>query len=105
MRLAFSHCQYPSRIDYDRLARLIGLPRDVLVKWFGDMRYYIKKIRPCWMNQEQHSQALANIKYSQCLNALAKAQPSEGIGKPTWKMKTESSESSGKDESVNVPPE
>lgn len=105
MKVAFSHCQYPDSGDYNQLAMLIGVPRYMLVQWFGDMRYYVKKARPRWMNQEQHSQALANIKYQQCLNGLPKAQPSEGGGKATWKMKPERSESNGEDESVQVPPE
>ncbi len=105
MKVAFSHCQYPDSGDYNQLATLIGVPRYVLVQWFGDMRYYVKKARPRWMNQEQHRQALANIKYQQCLNALSKAQPGEGGGKASWKMKLERSESNGEDESVQVPPE
>lgn len=72
MKVAFCHCQYPDSEDYDRLAMVIGIPRYVLVQWFGDMRYYIKKGRPRWMTQEQHSQALAKIRYRQCLKALAK---------------------------------
>ncbi|XP_044039502.1 homeobox and leucine zipper encoding b isoform X2 [Siniperca chuatsi] len=105
MKVAFSHCQYPDREEYNRLVMLIGVPRYTLIQWFGDMRYYIKKGRPRWMNQEQYSQALATIKYRQCLNALAKAQPSEGGRKATWKMKLETSESCSADESVQVPPE
>ncbi|XP_040887744.1 homeobox and leucine zipper encoding b [Toxotes jaculatrix] len=77
MKVAFSHCQYPNREVYDRLAALIGIPRYMLVQWFGDMRYYIKKGRPHWMSEKQHRHALVNIKYRQCLNMLAKEQSSE----------------------------
>ncbi|XP_035530822.1 homeobox and leucine zipper encoding b [Morone saxatilis] len=105
MRLAFLHCQYPDSDDYNLLAQLIGVPRYDLVQWFGDMRYYIKKVKPGWMNPEQHSQALANIKYRQCLNTLVKAQPSEGGRKATCKVKPDKSKSWGEDESVQAPPE
>ncbi|XP_018560632.1 homeobox and leucine zipper encoding b [Lates calcarifer] len=99
MKAAFSSCQYPTADDYDRMALLIGIPRYMLVQWFGDMRYYVKRGRPRWMNQVQHSQALANINYQQYLNKLAKAQPR----KATWRRKCKRSESTGKDESVKVP--
>ncbi|XP_067378839.1 homeobox and leucine zipper encoding b [Channa argus] len=72
MRMAFCHCQYPDSQDYDQLAAVIGISRCVLVQWFGDMRYYIKRGKPRWMTNEQHSQALANVKYRQCLKALQK---------------------------------
>ncbi|XP_051284721.1 homeobox and leucine zipper encoding b isoform X2 [Dicentrarchus labrax] len=100
MRLAFLHCQYPDSDDYNLLVNLIGVPRYELVQWFGDMRYYLKKVKPGWMNREQHSQALANIKYRQCLSTLVKAQPSEGGRKATCKVKPDRSESCGEDESV-----
>ncbi|XP_023124429.1 homeobox and leucine zipper encoding b [Amphiprion ocellaris] len=88
MRTAFSHCQYPDREQYDRLAELVGIPRCTLVQWFSDMRYYLKKGRPRWMNQEKYDRALANIKYRQCINALARTEPIEGA----VKMMVESSE-------------
>ncbi|XP_051800186.1 homeobox and leucine zipper encoding b [Acanthochromis polyacanthus] len=78
MKTAFSHCQYPDPEQYDRLAELIGVRRCTLVQWFADMRYYLKKGRPRWMNQEKYNQALANIKYRQYINAMAKVEPSEG---------------------------
>lgn len=77
MKMAFMRCQYPDSEDYGRLGMLIGVPRYMLVQWFSDMRYYVKKGKPRWMNEEQHSQALANIKYRQCLNTLSKLQHSE----------------------------
>lgn len=80
LKVAFSHCQYPNSKDYDWLAMLIGIPRYVLVQWFGDMRYYIKRAKPGWLNEEQYSQALANIKYRQFLKVLEKS--SEGDLKP-----------------------
>lgn len=66
MKMAFMLCQYPDSANYDRLGMLIGVPRYMLVQWFSDTRYYVKKGKPRWMNDEQHSQALANIKYRQC---------------------------------------
>ncbi|XP_074480493.1 homeobox and leucine zipper encoding b [Sebastes fasciatus] len=88
MRAAFSHSQYPDGEDYNRLARVINVARYELVQWFGDMRYYIKKKgKPGWMSQEQHSRALANVRYRQWLNTLVKMQPlvagSKGDGKAT----------------------
>uniref|UniRef100_A0A3B4TRS6 Homeobox domain-containing protein n=1 Tax=Seriola dumerili TaxID=41447 RepID=A0A3B4TRS6_SERDU len=100
MKIAFARCQYPKSEDYDRLAMLIGIPRYVLVKWFGDMRYYVKKGKPTWLNREQHSRALANIRYWQYVNALVKAQSSEGR---RTRRKKPVSKSSGKDESMKVP--
>ncbi|XP_071315057.1 homeobox and leucine zipper encoding b [Trachinotus anak] len=101
MKVAFSCCQYPKSEDYDRLATLIGIPRYTLVKWFGDMRYYIKKVKPSWLNKEQHKQALANIRYWQCVNTLTKTQSSTGCGKATRKRKP-LRESPGEDESVEM---
>lgn len=72
MKKAFLRCQYPGREDYDRMVKLIGVSRNMLVQWFSDMRYYVKKVRPRWMNKEEHSQALANIRYKQCLVVLTK---------------------------------
>ncbi|XP_031145797.1 homeobox and leucine zipper encoding b isoform X1 [Sander lucioperca] len=109
MKVAFLHCQYPEKDDYSRLAKAIDIPRYLLIQWFGDMRYYIKKGRPRWMNQEQHSQALDNIWYRQCLNALLKTQlhmaSSECGNKATCEMKLDTSESCGEEKSVPVPPE
>ncbi|XP_045920321.1 homeobox and leucine zipper encoding b isoform X1 [Micropterus dolomieu] len=86
MKVAFLRCQYPDREEYNRLSMLIGAPRHMLVQWFGDMRYHIKKRKPRWMNKEQHKQALANIRYRQCLNTLAKAQLGDAGRKSTWKI-------------------
>ncbi|XP_035004366.2 homeobox and leucine zipper encoding b [Hippoglossus stenolepis] len=77
LRLAFSNCQYPNRSDYEHLVRSIGIPWPTLVQWFSDTRYYMKRGKPRWMKQEQHSQALANIRYRQCLKVLAKEQLSK----------------------------
>ncbi|XP_062240529.1 homeobox and leucine zipper encoding b [Platichthys flesus] len=74
LRLAFSACQYPNGSEYEHLVRTICIPRQTLVQWFSDTRYYIKKVKPRWMKQEQHSQAVANIRYRQCLKELAKEQ-------------------------------
>ncbi|XP_060922651.1 homeobox and leucine zipper protein Homez-like [Limanda limanda] len=65
LRLAFSDCQYPNACDYERLMRTICIPRQTLVQWFSDTRYYVKKVRPGWMKKEQHSKALANIRHRQ----------------------------------------
>ncbi|XP_042257267.1 homeobox and leucine zipper encoding b [Thunnus maccoyii] len=105
MKEAFSHCQYPDSEHYDLLATRIGVPRYVLVQWFGDMRYYIKRGKPGWLNEEQHSKALANIKYRQFLKALAKEQSSEGEQKATMKMKLEGGKSYGDGEMMQVPSE
>ncbi|KAM9425717.1 homeobox and leucine zipper encoding b [Pholidichthys leucotaenia] len=72
MKQAFLRCQYPSREQYDHLAKQIGIPRLSLVQFYRDMRYSIKKGKPRWMNKEQHQQALANIQYRQLMNALSK---------------------------------
>jgi len=72
MKTAFTNCQYPDVKDYDRLAKVIDIPRYTLVQWFGDMRYYVKKFQPRWLTQEQYSQALANIRYRQYLAELVK---------------------------------
>ncbi|XP_075948730.1 homeobox and leucine zipper encoding b [Anarhichas minor] len=74
MKAAFSNCQYPGVEDYTRLAMGINVPRYLLVQWFGDMRYYVKKSRPKWLTQEKYSQALANINYRQYLKALVKIE-------------------------------
>ncbi|XP_026149072.1 uncharacterized protein LOC113122177 [Mastacembelus armatus] len=78
MKAAFSHCQYPDRNGYNQLAVVTGIPRYMLVQWFSDMRYYIKKGKPRWMNHEQYSQALATIKYRQRLTTVAKVIPTQG---------------------------
>ncbi|XP_073331209.1 homeobox and leucine zipper encoding b [Pagrus major] len=93
MKGFFSNCQYPDNGDYDLLATLVGLPRSRLVQWFADMRYYVKKLKPSWLTQEQHQQALANIRYRQYLSTLARA------------LKLERSGGRGEQESVQVPPE
>ena len=93
MKGLFANCQYPDSGDYDRLAALTGLPRPRLVQWFADMRYYVKKLKPTWLTQEQHHQALANIRYRQCLSTLARA------------LERERREGRGEQLSVQVPPE
>ncbi|AWO97478.1 putative homeobox and leucine zipper protein Homez-like [Scophthalmus maximus] len=80
MKLAFCDYQYPSDEDYARLTAAIGIPRHMLVQWFADMRYYVKKAKPGWMDREQHGQALANIRCQQYLNMQAKAQLRQGRG-------------------------
>ncbi|XP_019950905.2 homeobox and leucine zipper encoding b [Paralichthys olivaceus] len=77
LQLTFSNCQYPNGEDFDRLTRSIGIPRPALVQWFSDTRYYIKRGKPGWMRQEQHSRALANIRYRQLLTMSAKPQLSK----------------------------
>ncbi|XP_029310876.1 homeobox and leucine zipper encoding b isoform X1 [Cottoperca gobio] len=74
MKKAFSDCQYPDTMEYYRLSQVIDIPRNVLVQWYGDMRYYVKKIKPRWMNEEQHDKALDNIMYRQGLTLLLRTQ-------------------------------
>ncbi|XP_054457083.1 homeobox and leucine zipper encoding b [Anoplopoma fimbria] len=104
MKLAFSQCQYPDTEHYNRLAIVIDIPRYLLVQWFGDMRYYVKKCRPRWLTQEQYSRVLANIRYRQYLNARVKMQPQMADdkvdGEPTWKIKLDGIESCDEEESV-----
>lgn len=106
MKVAFSHCQYPEREDYDQLALVIDIPRYVLVRWWGDMRYYIKKVRPRWMNAEQHRRALANIRYRQYLKAL-KLQPQmvDSEEEEDENLADVADESCGEEEDVPVPTE
>ena len=82
LRMAFLRCQYPDSEHYRRLAAVIGVPRHVLVQWYGDMRYYIKRSMPRWMNKEQHRHVLASVRYRQYMSRLAKEQqrPSSGSG-------------------------
>ncbi|XP_030017795.1 homeobox and leucine zipper encoding b [Sphaeramia orbicularis] len=77
MRSVFCNSQYPDAVEYDHLALTTGLQHQVLVQWFNDTRYRIKKVKPHWMNEEQHSIALANIRCQQYLRALEKARMSE----------------------------
>lgn len=72
LKVAFSHCQYPNCEEYSKLAMVIGIHRSVLVQWFADMRYYIKKSRPHWMSVEQYRKVLANIRNRQFSKTLAK---------------------------------
>nr|XP_040038253.1 homeobox and leucine zipper encoding b [Gasterosteus aculeatus aculeatus] len=72
MQAAFSQCQYPNVEDYSRLSEAIDMPRYVLVQWFGDMRYYIKKFHPRWLSDEQYARALATIRDQQNMRSLEK---------------------------------
>ncbi|XP_047446444.1 homeobox and leucine zipper encoding b isoform X2 [Mugil cephalus] len=83
MKMAFLQCQYPGSEGYSKLAKLIGIQRHALVQYFADMRYYVKKMKPRWMNHEQHRQTVANIKYRQLRDSLVKAEQDEGGA--TWK--------------------
>lgn len=85
MKTAFLKCQYPDRKHYSKLAKLIGIPHHMLVQYFADMRYYVKKTKPRWMTHEEHRQTVANIKYRQYRDMLVKAEPSEGGA--TWMEK------------------
>ncbi|XP_065806809.1 homeobox and leucine zipper encoding b [Labrus bergylta] len=77
MRMAFLHCQYPDSNEYEHLSLLIGIPRYLLVQWYGDTRYLIKKGRPRWMSEEQHCRTLANVKYRQYQKKLERLQKVE----------------------------
>nr|XP_046237495.1 homeobox and leucine zipper encoding b isoform X2 [Scatophagus argus] len=99
MRKAFLHSPYLDNEEYNRLSMQSGVPRCMLVQWFSDTRYSIKKGRPHWMSQKQHKQVLAIITSRQFLMALTKQ--SEGCGKrATRKMTLDRSESRGEDEGV-----
>ncbi|XP_020567354.1 homeobox and leucine zipper protein Homez [Oryzias latipes] len=74
LKKAFSNCQYPTSELYYHLTKETGLSRSSLVQWFGDMRYYVKKQKPSWMNDEQHKQVLGNIKYRQYINIITKME-------------------------------
>ncbi|KAG8006098.1 Homeobox and leucine zipper protein Homez [Nibea albiflora] len=102
MKEAFSRCQYPDSKDYDQLSVLTGVSRHTLVQWYGDMRYYIKERKPGWMTEEQHRQALANIRYRQYLKMLGKM---DGGDKNTSKTELDKGERCGKYEDVQLPPE
>ncbi|XP_041842632.1 homeobox and leucine zipper encoding b isoform X2 [Melanotaenia boesemani] len=100
LRKAFLNCQYPSRDYYGQLEVLIGLSRHVLVQWFGDMRYYIKKSKPHWMSGEQHRQALATVLYYQCKKTLATHHQTSNDECTTKMMTFEGSRSCEEEESV-----
>ncbi|KAM9717062.1 homeobox and leucine zipper encoding b isoform 1-T2 [Menidia menidia] len=82
MRAAFVRCQYPDGELYGRLVEAVGVPRHALLQWFSDMRYYVKKMKPRWMTAEQHRAAVANVKYQQYLNRLAKQRPGRAKTEP-----------------------
>ncbi|XP_017288657.1 homeobox and leucine zipper encoding b [Kryptolebias marmoratus] len=77
MKMAFLHCQYPDSEQYTWLAVLTEVPRHVLVQWYSDMRYSLKRARPRWMTEEQYKQALSNIKYHQyvSMRKMSKGRP------------------------------
>ncbi|XP_038126298.1 homeobox and leucine zipper encoding b [Cyprinodon tularosa] len=65
LRNAFLQCQYPTAERYSSLTKLVGIQRQILVKWFVDARYYVKKYQPSWMTVKQHKEVVANIKNQQ----------------------------------------
>ncbi|XP_030609144.1 homeobox and leucine zipper encoding b [Archocentrus centrarchus] len=89
LKMAFLHCQYPDKEQYGQLARLIGISRLALVQWFSDMRYFIKRGRPRWMNQEQHSQVLASVKYRQYMTAMVKVNSAKSVNSCVMNLKGE----------------
>lgn len=85
MRTAFLQCQYPDHEDYNQLSEVIGLHRSVLVQWYNDTRYHIKRAMPRWLSPEQHKRMLANIKYRQFLKSVMKLQPAKREKRIQWK--------------------
>ncbi|KAG8441611.1 hypothetical protein GDO86_010702 [Hymenochirus boettgeri] len=61
LKTAFVQTQWPTPIEYDRLALETGLPRSEIVGWFGDTRYACKHNNLKWYYQYQgHGQNVIN---------------------------------------------
>lgn len=103
MKMAFLQCQYPDKEQYSRLARMVGLPRLSVIQWFGDMRYFIKRGRPRWMNEEQHHQVLGNVMYQQYMNAMTKIKLPNSMN--SWIMMLEGNKGYSEEKNVKIPPE
>ncbi|XP_034532270.1 homeobox and leucine zipper encoding b isoform X2 [Notolabrus celidotus] len=95
MRNAFLQCQYPANEDYNQLSMLIGISRNLLVRWYGDTRYHVKKGWPRWLSQEQCKRVSANIKYRQYLHSVMKIQPFKVKEKIVWEEMLGGRENSG----------
>ncbi|XP_060887990.1 homeobox and leucine zipper encoding b [Labrus mixtus] len=105
MRMAFLHCQYPDSNEYEHLSWLIGVSRYLLVQWFGDTRYHIKKGRPRWMSEKQHCRTLANVEYRQYLKKLERLQEVESPRKRTQKPELDGSVTCGEETGERGPTE
>ncbi|XP_005464687.1 homeobox and leucine zipper encoding b [Oreochromis niloticus] len=103
MKMAFLQCQYPDKQQYSRLARLVGVPRLAVVQWFCDMRYFIKRGRPRWMNEEQHHQVLGNIMYQQYMNTMTKVKLTNSMN--SWIMMLEGNKGYSEEKNMKIPPE
>lgn len=103
MKMAFLQCQYPDKQQYSRLARLVGVPRLAVVQWFCDMRYFIKRGRPRWMNEEQHHQVLGNVMYQQCMNTMTKVKLTNSMN--SWIMMLEGNKGYSEEKNMKIPPE
>ncbi|GCB63821.1 zinc fingers and homeoboxes protein 2-like [Scyliorhinus torazame] len=55
LKSAFARTQWPSVEQYDSLAVQSGLPRNDIVRWFGDNRYAIKNGNLKWLDQYQRA--------------------------------------------------
>lgn len=104
MKMAFLHCLYPDREDYNQLMSLTGVPRSTLVQWYGDMRYQLKKKKPRWMSEDQYNQALATIRYRQFLNKFARGLQGERR-RASSKQNRDEGRSHRENENVQGPPE
>ncbi|CAI5669184.1 unnamed protein product [Oreochromis niloticus] len=103
MKMAFLQCQYPDKQQYSRLARLVGVPRLAVVQWFCDMRYFIKRGRPRWMNEEQRHQVLGNVMYQQYMNTMTKVKLTNSMN--SWIMMLEGNKGYSEEKNMKVPPE
>lgn len=103
MKMAFLQCQYPDKEQYSRLARLVSVPRLAVIQWFADMRYFIKRGRPRWMNEEEHHRVLGNIMYQQYMNAMTKVKLPNSIN--SWIMMLEGNKGYSEEKNVKIPPE
>ncbi|XP_037536991.1 homeobox and leucine zipper encoding b [Nematolebias whitei] len=84
MKMAFLHCQYPNSEQYSWLTGVTKIPRHVLVQWYGDMRYSLKRAKPRWMTKEQYDQALSNIRHHQYLSMLRKSTDRANNAYAAW---------------------
>ncbi|XP_042187703.1 zinc fingers and homeoboxes protein 2 [Callorhinchus milii] len=55
LKSAFVRTQWPTVEQYDSLAVQSGLPRNEIVRWFGDNRYAIKNGNLRWLDQYQRA--------------------------------------------------
>ncbi|XP_024143416.1 homeobox and leucine zipper encoding b [Oryzias melastigma] len=79
LKKAFIDSQYPTRELYCHLSEVTGVSHHNLVKWFKDMRYYSKKVKPGWMTEEQHKRVMGNILYRQCIEKITKMEKQENV--------------------------